>query len=422
MRIIKGFGWIFLALAGWTVVFYAPYAWSIFSFNYENGKQPGAIYSIVFSLVVCIGNLIMYEVCARVSDSVSFLFKDNRETCYMILYTIACSFNILLDMVTTYFMVWEIIKGLHFRTYDGTMIHEVGEFNARFESYAMQRSLAENSYSYAWPSTYFIPFLIEPLAAIWVPLKLSLLITRCHPEIRGRAAESLFQAAPMEMGRYADIILNIVLGILIFFFPGGYTHWLFLFLAFSHTWIYAFDHCRVLRTIPSCTFASMDVDWWSQVMLIPCCGMILSCLIFKTNRQGYGIELEGPAITQACFAAFILHCIVHALLLVYIVPMFGKTPQENAALDSMTYQEVARRTAVSWFSANPVHCLRSQHLYKHAPHCGYFTLGKEHLLKVNESIGCYFHEEDEEPKGAAGEADGAGGWMAKLLRKASSEL
>ncbi|MFM7987552.1 MAG: hypothetical protein ACKPKO_50385, partial [Candidatus Fonsibacter sp.] len=64
----KGFGVIFMALLFWSVVFYAPYAWSVFTFNFDNGQQPGFIYSLSFSMVVVVGNQIMYEVCARVSD------------------------------------------------------------------------------------------------------------------------------------------------------------------------------------------------------------------------------------------------------------------------------------------------------------------------------------------------------------------
>jgi hypothetical protein len=324
LRVVRGFGYIFLALLVWTLVFYAPYAWSVFSFNYDNGQQPGAIYGIVFSMVVVIGNAMMYEVCARVSDAVQYRFKDSRETTYMLLYTIACSFNIILDFVTTYFTTWEIIKGLHFRTYHGAPIQEIGSFTDRFESYAMQRVLAENTYRYAFPSTYLIPFILEPIITIAVPLKIGQIIVRTHPEVQGKLAEELLAAPAMEMGRYADLILNLILGVMIFWFPGGWTHSLFFGLAVSHIYIYIFDHLRVLRTIPTCTFASMDVDWWSQVALIPLCGMVLACCIFKANRQGYGVLLEGNDIVKLCGVAFFGHGLLHLVLLVYVVPLFGK--------------------------------------------------------------------------------------------------
>ena len=73
-------------------------AWSILKFNYEGGRQPGIdawqelrtfgswtqcgsfvhserkskVYTIAFSLVVCIGNLLMAEMASRVADTIGF--------------------------------------------------------------------------------------------------------------------------------------------------------------------------------------------------------------------------------------------------------------------------------------------------------------------------------------------------------------
>jgi len=391
-RLFIGFGCIFLGLVCWTVFFYAPYAWSIFSFNYDNGQQPGIVYSIAFSMVVVVGNNIMYEVCARVSDYVGFRFKDDKEACYMILYTIACTFNILLDMVTTYFMAWEIMKGLGFRTWDGRKLHTIEGFNERFETYAMQRSLAENTFAYAFPSTYLIPFLIEPFVIITLPLRVGVLIVRNHSRIQGHSAEEWVASIPFEFGRYADILLNVVLGILIFFFPGGYTHTLFLAMAASHLFIYAFDHARVLKVIPACKFSTMDIDWWSQAMLAPCCALILSAFVFKANGRGYGFDFHGRELPVYCTLAFFAHCVVHILLLIYAVPLFGLRDQPDPSPNT-TFKDVAQQNACSWFNCNPVNCLRSELIYEHKVPCAFWVSGREHLLELNEEIGCFFKDE-----------------------------
>jgi len=216
------------------------------------------------------------------------------------------------------------------------------------------------------------------------------IIVRTHPELQGKQAEELLGATAMEMGRYADLILNLILGVMIFWFPGGWTHQLFFGLAVSHIYIYLFDHMRVLRTIPTCTFASMDVDWWSQVALIPLCSMVLACCVFKANRQGYGILLEGNDIVKLCGVAFFGHGLLHLALLVYVVPLFGKKPEPNPELDELSYKDVAQTLPASWFSTNPIHCLRSRLIYKHTPPCVYLHPGKEHILMVNEKIGCYY--------------------------------
>merc|ERR1719265_640730 len=99
------------------------------------------------------------------------------------------------------------MEALNFRTYQGMKLADVSNFSTIFESYAIQRSLAESLFAYAWPSTYIIPFCIEPIATIFGPLILMKLIVRTHPEIQGRDAEACLAAASMDMGRYADLIL-----------------------------------------------------------------------------------------------------------------------------------------------------------------------------------------------------------------------
>eukprot|EP00928_Gymnodinium_smaydae_P079840 TRINITY_DN63676_c0_g1_i1.p1 TRINITY_DN63676_c0_g1~~TRINITY_DN63676_c0_g1_i1.p1 ORF type:complete len:958 (-),score=136.81 TRINITY_DN63676_c0_g1_i1:77-2950(-) len=392
MRLAGGIGCIILGLLFWTVFFYAPYAYSLHNFNFDNGQQPGAIYSISFSMVVVVGNAIMYEICARVADNIGFKFKDSRESCYMVLYLVACSFNVALDMVTTYFMAWEISIGLGFRLYDGTRLQHVEDFSDRFESYAMQRILAENAMAYAWPSTYLIPFLIEPVATVVAPLVLMKWIIRSHPEISKHCAESILQSTPMELGRYADLLLNVVLGILIFFFPGGYTALLFFGMVGAHLYIYCYDHYKVLRIIPASTFATMAVDWWSQALTAPICATILSALVFKANCQGHGYCLEdGNHVVYFCVAVWLAHVVVHLLLLVYVVPLLGRHGMENAQAD-FTYKQVASQIACSWFTANPVHCLRSRYIYNDVPSCSYFVRGKEHTMRLNKRANSFFND------------------------------
>jgi hypothetical protein len=341
-------------------------------------------------MVVVVGNAIMYEICMRVSDFIGFKFGDARESAYMILYTIACTFNIMMDMITTYFTALYVMSGLDFRTYQGKRLADIDQFHEQFDTYAMQRSLAQNTYSYAFPSTYLIPFLIEPVATIYVPWKLGVLLVRSHPEILGRAAEGWLACVPMDLGRYGDLLLDMVLGVLIFYFPGGYTHKLFFAMAACHVWIYIFDHWKVLRGIPNVTYASLDIDWCAQAMFAPVVALILSCLVFKANCQNYGYCIGGAHLIEVCTAAFFLHCIVHLLLLKFLVPLFGQKESEEDELAHMTFEKFQANEPFSFFSTNPVHCLRSKLIYEHKPPCCFIEPGKENLLEKNPAIGCYF--------------------------------
>jgi len=335
----------------------------------------------------------MYEVCGRISDWVGFRFRDEREACYMILYTVACMFNVALDFVTTYFTAEMVMEGLGFKTYFGVPLSEVPTFTAKFETYGMQRSLAENTYSYAFPSTYLIPFLIEPFPTIALPLIVGRWLVKSHVGARGRGAEEWLEMAPMDMGRYADLLLNAILGILIFYFPGGYTWQLFFGMAGSHLYIYLFDQYKVLRSIPACRYASYDIEWCCQAMFAPIIGIMASCLMFKANCEPGMHCTTGAPLIMLCCLAWLVHTTVHLVVLWKVVPMFKekrgddwKDPEEGK-----TYQQVATGTPVSWFSMNKVHCLRSKLKFMHSPPCSHMILGKEQYMKANPSIGCYYH-------------------------------
>merc|ERR1719171_1674820 len=124
-------------------------------------------------MVVVIGNNIMYQICSDVSDHVGWHYRGQREACYMIFYTVACTFNIIVDLVVTYYMASYIMQGIGFRTYYGTKLQDIDSFPEHFETYAIQRTMAENIYAYAWPATFLIPFALEPVMTILLPFYLA---------------------------------------------------------------------------------------------------------------------------------------------------------------------------------------------------------------------------------------------------------
>ncbi|CAE7843321.1 unnamed protein product [Symbiodinium microadriaticum] len=390
-RIAMGMCIMFAGLALWVVAFYLPYAWFTLTFNYSYGQEPGFVAGMTFSMVVVAGNALMYLVCSEVADRTRFIYIDDREVCYMLLYCFACVFNVALDLITTYMVAYRVNVGLRMKTYDGTLLSNLQSFSDRFESYAMQRTLANNLYAYAFPATFLIPFLIEPIATIYAPYKLMVLIIRTQPHIKGFMAENLLGGLVFDLSRYADLMLDAMIAVLIFFFPGGFNIQMFLGMALSHMYIYAFDHYRVLRSIQSCNYTDKMVDWWSQWLMCVPCGCMLACFVFKANCQPGYFCMEGDSMVTACAVAFFAHIFLHTLLLKFVVPMFGLTGASDGA-DTNSYKDCSQRLACSWFTANPVYCLRSQYIYKHSPPCTYYMAGKEHLIEKNEEIGLYFKD------------------------------
>merc|ERR1719215_2144389 len=392
-RLLIGLGCILLALFFWTTVFYAPYAYQVFCFNYENGAVPPFSLAMTFCMVVVLGNAIMYEVCAQVSDFIGFKTRDDRESCYLILYVIACMFNVLLDMATTYYLSEYILDGLGFRTYHGVRFNDVPTFTERFETYAMQRMLAENTKAYSFPATFLIPFLIEPFVTVIVPYYLGKKMVRTHKEWCARDAELWMQAWEFDMGRYGDLLLDMVLGILIFFFPGGYTLLLFFGMAGSHVYIYAFDQWKVTQVIPKCVYANNKVDWWAQWMLAPITAMIVQALVFKANCQDYGYCLRGLPLIEVQFASFVGHTILHTLCLLYVVPLFRDRNIQPGPDNDKDFFQISAAEPSNWFSSNPVHCMRSKLIFEHDPPCSFAVLGKGHLQAYNKELGCCYKAE-----------------------------
>jgi len=389
---LKGFFKVYVpAMLVWFFLFYVPYAYSLYTFNYDNGAELPGYYSIIFTIVICGGNATMYVVCDVCCDIIGFRYKDTKQVTYMLMYLCACMINVFLDMIVTYYTAMKVMVGLDFRTYHGRRLADIDTFTEQFETYAMQRSLGENVYRYAWPSTFFLCFVLEPFVTIMIPYQIGKLVIRTHSEIRGSCAEAYLMAFEFDLGRYADILLNVFLGILIFFFPGGYIWTLFFAMAFSHGFIYCFDHWRVINVIPYVKIVSMEVDWWAQVAMCGCCGVILGCLVFKANCEEYsGYCSQDMSLIVKTFAAGTLHFIVHFLLLVYLVPKLTKEVKDENP--GMTFKTVAAKEARTWFSVNPVHCLRSKYIHNHSPHCRLAYFGKEHLLQVNADIGCHFFD------------------------------
>merc|ERR1719353_1800990 len=188
---LKGLFTVYVpALLVWFFGFYVPYAISLYYFNYDNGAELPGYYSLVFTIVICGGNATMYVVCDVCCDIIGFRYKDTKQVAYMLMYLAACMINVFLDMYVTYYTALKVMVGLDFRTYHGVRLSEIDTFTEQFETYAMQRSVGENTYRYAWPSTFFLCFVLEPFVTILVPYYLGKLVIRNHNEIRGTCAEA----------------------------------------------------------------------------------------------------------------------------------------------------------------------------------------------------------------------------------------
>jgi hypothetical protein len=384
-KVINGCWTVAAALLLWSVCFYLPYAFYIASFSYAHGDAPPFFAMYFFVMLVVAGNQAMYFLADMISQKADFMFEDDREVAYNIIYVLACVFNLFCDLIITVFLAYRQMVAMGVHTADGRLIADLGSFEEVFEAYPVQKALGEALWLYCFPSCFLFPFILEGIGTITLPYYVAKAIVLSHDEVQDRDAElSMQYFLPMNLGRYGDIILNMILAVFVFFCPGGYTIPMFLALLLSHAYIYAYDHYRVLRCTPNFCFASDEVDRFGQALLIMPTAVLAAAAMFRCCQWW---DLNGVIGMILCLLAFFGHCALHGACLKFLLPL---TKPKDHTTSGILYADCAKSYALNWFTANPVHCLRSKYIFKHSPPAIATIYGKEHLVKANPEIGVYF--------------------------------
>ncbi|CAK9080637.1 Metacaspase-1 (PfMCA1) [Cleaved into: Large subunit p20, partial [Durusdinium trenchii] len=312
-RIWAAIKMILLASFAWSVLIYMPFAQYTSSFSYSNGDKPSVAVTMSLTIIVVLGNLVMYTTCAEAAGRVGFMLRDSQEGTYMVLYTFSILVNILLDAALTGSIAYRTAVAQRARTYGGTLIADLTRAQAIFESFEIQRQLGLAVFKYCWPAMFLIPFVGEAVGANCFTLHLARLVVLSFSHIKGfRAQQALKILVPMDSGRYADVLINITAAVLIFFLPGGYTLPLFIALALSRVFIIRFDHYRVLRCVPSFCFCSSVVDDYGQMLLILPCALTLAAFVLKANcTVSSSFCVQDTSLGLSMLLAFTLHVAVH---------------------------------------------------------------------------------------------------------------
>lgn len=386
-----GVGLVVVALLLWCACFYYPYAKWVSSFHYAHGEEPGFMQALIFSLLVTIGNQIMYFICSTIANNVGFTYKDCAEAFYTGLYTSAAFLNLIGDLTVEWYAGYKALVNSRSHTADGHLISDLVTREEIFESYPMQKILGSRHFAYCFPSCFLLPYLMEPLFAIYVPYHLAKLLLRTDKSVRGWEAQQTMQIfVPMDLSRYGDLLLNVMLATMILFFPPGTMLKLMLVFFLSHAYIYYYDKYRVLRCVPNFWFSTSIVDRFSQAFLAVPCGIILVAAVYKANcMSSQSYCLHSHRLIAACAGALLFHLTLHLSCLEFLVP---KLINIDHKATKEPYEHAASRLPCTWFSSNPVHCLRTQYLQGASPPCVFFESGREYLLKANPKIGVYFED------------------------------
>merc|ERR1719253_266804 len=152
----------------------------------------------------------------------------------------------------------------------------------------MQNILGGRLYNWAFPATFFIPFLVEPVVFIFFYRHISCLLVRTYNEVVSRDAErALAFVLPFDLTRYSDLVLNNMLAATMLFFPGGFTVNIFVGLVASHVYIFIYDTWRALRHSASFTYENRTVDRAAMMMTGMVCDILMAGLFFKAHQNWF---------------------------------------------------------------------------------------------------------------------------------------
>mmetsp|Transcript_12596 Transcript_12596/g.28523 ORF Transcript_12596/g.28523 Transcript_12596/m.28523 type:complete len:1041 (-) Transcript_12596:143-3265(-) len=375
------------AMVLWTIVFYMPYAHLEIAAYSTHGRAPHYIYELVFSLVVCVGNLALYLICSLVAENAGFRSREEASGAYLILYTTSVFCNIAVDISISAATAYWWLRANDVRNDDGVMIADMATWADIFMSYPMQKALARMLFYYNFPTSFLFPYIAESIGIIAVPYHLGYRVVISYKMPR-QLSENLLEPMPMDLSRYGDILVSVTLAVLSLFLSSGLVLWNFLGLLIGNAYIFCYDHYRVLRHVGQFYFSCGWVDTLCRRMLSIPVGLMASCCTFQLYGMGYGTRYNLWLMLSGTFFA---HIVLHMVL--YRIVVDGAQKQQSPAKKNpsdITYGEAAKQYPGNWFTENPVHCLRSQFIHKHDPPCMFYVKGKEHSMPKNEKIGNWY--------------------------------
>uniref|UniRef100_A0A7S4T2U1 CSC1/OSCA1-like cytosolic domain-containing protein n=1 Tax=Alexandrium monilatum TaxID=311494 RepID=A0A7S4T2U1_9DINO len=419
LNLILGNIAIFACVIILDIFFYAPYVVYIFMYSDVKGMVGGGlIQGTLLGLLITVCNQIIFQVIGVIAEKCGFKFMPAKRKFYMVQYTVAVFFNTCVDLWT----VMLLAQGFSVQEVASKMqdpVHAMGDGGvlspkAIAEHPAVQRSVYVQLLTYLFPGCLLIPFLLEPVVAGFVSYLLPTWLVRSRPEVDVQEAERRLAAPDFDLSRYGDILVNVMLCVLTLAFTYRDLYQVFAWLTVSLVIIYCWDHYRFLRCSNRAVFSSAATEITAQWLIAVPCGILAGVLVFHiwaASDNGFlepmadlwnhtlkqillddltrsYLRLARTTIVWYMLAAFAGHLLFHFAILFWLVPEYSGVHAEHD--DTVPYATTAAVSPSTWFNANPVHTLRSKHIFKHDPPCIAYLVGKAYLQKPNPQIGQHY--------------------------------
>lgn len=384
-RLVLGVLLTLIVIVLWGCIFYLPFAhYQVTVYNLM-GKPGVAAHRFTLSMLICIGNQLVYLVVSIIAHRAGMITRDGAQAVYVLLYVAAVLVNLLFDIGIVVFTAYTMMKIKGVRTEVGVLMSDLPDSGAVFESYPMAKVVGELLFWYNI-CCFSVPFICEGFFTIVLPYHIGVRLVRSR-EMSQRNADNCLAPLPMDFSRYGDVILNFILATLCFFTASGWILWTLLGLLGGHLFIYFYDHYRILRQVESFYYSSRGVDDVSRTLLVFPCGVLGAAVMFQART--FSTALASINLWALLIGTIIVHCVFHV---VFLHKLFGAFEhlQGKKTENPLSYKEVAKQSPANWFNVNPVHCLRSQYLHQHEPCCMFYEKGRVYLQKPNETLGLYF--------------------------------
>ncbi|CAE7367906.1 unnamed protein product [Symbiodinium sp. KB8] len=377
-----------------------PYARYVLSFSYAETGKPNSLNGRFLMLISIIANQIIYLFSDKVAEDLNLWYTEHKQKAYLGFYLVAMILELMMDLFFTARTTFNQLVAAGRRSYGGEKLSDLASWHEVVQTYVMQNALGNQLLDYAMPSTFLAPFIFEPILG-FVAYHLGKLVVRSHLEVsKYDAQETVSWFWVNDLSRYGDAILNLTIAVIFLAIHGGFTARAFGYLLGCHVYIYLFDHWMLLRAMPRVKYNLMSVDILAHMMMAIPTGIVLVCVVFKANckdMQEHPLGKLMPFETY-CFVSMdlmrvlILVFVLHASLHMLIVHLLLNYIRVDHSQQETSYADLAKTTPCTWFTANPVHCLRSEYLKRHDAPCRFYVPGREHLLRANPEANCHFED------------------------------
>jgi hypothetical protein len=267
------------------------------------------------------------------------------------------------------------------------------------ESPDMQKALYVQLFGYIFPGCLLFGLAGEVIVMLGYYYFRKALITTTAVELGKKQAEECMALESYNLNHYGDVITNMMLCCTVMVFTYRDVWLLCLATLFSMSLFFMWDHVRVICFTAKTVCSNCSLDTVVMYMMSLPCAVLASGLVFRAygashegfleefRRQMKGEVLPNPDrhnIFIFCGGAFAMHVLVHCLVLYFLLGyeeegdrLFqAEKPEEKG-----DYDKCAKKNAPDFFNTNPVHCLRSEYIFKHDAPCVPFQLGyEEHLM------------------------------------------